>query len=309
MGKGSKMKYAKLHYNKDAQVDTVGGGNLETDIPENVSGGVASLDTMPTIPDDFEGSELATMGRGPSGLENIDDLMPATPAEPNPKGVETPEGGNDPDKEVRDAAYWQSKHDKQEYQHQLDMANLKVEILAEVVGNKNEPALTPEPELKAPVRPANFDAFEAYNNPDSESYQWREADADYRAQAMVQAVRQEFSQKDQERDAITQRAQSIQRIEAQATQLAGNDPTKAKDFIAFLNSPKSYDLGFMYQAFQASKSNVNVPPPALQNFQKNLENQNQPPDPGQVHAEAPRVLNEQDQFNEGRKRNLQRATY
>lgn len=303
------MKYAKIHRNKDAQTDTVVGGNLETDIPDNVQGGVASLDTMQEIPDDFEGSELAKMGQGPSGLEDISELVPPTPAEETPPAEQTPEnqGGKDP---AKDAAYWQSQHDKREHEHKLEMEQMKNEFLQQMqqVQNPQKPAESAE-EIKPPQRPADFDAFEAFNAPESESYKWREANEEFKMKQIADSIRSEFKQESEKKQQEIARKQALANIQSEALRLANNDVQAQSEFIAFLNSPKSYSLEFMYQAFQASKSNAKVPSQGEQNILQNQRNNGMPTDTGIVNAEAPRILNEEQKFNEARKRNTARVDY
>mgnify|MGYP006863450821 FL=1 len=288
----------------DAHVESAVSEN-PVEIPLMDSTGVASLNTMQEIPDDFENSEFAMHGDNGSGLTPIDEIIPPTPAE----GVETPPAENpgEPSKEVRDAAYWQSQHDKREHEHKLEMQNLKDEILREI----KPPQAEPEPvvELVAPKRPRDFDAFEAYNNEESEAYKWREVHEQYLVDKATKAVKDEFQQREEVTNKTLQRQQAVSRIEQTALQLAG-DPAKGKEFINFLNSNESYSLEFMYQAFEARNGNQIQPPStAEESFKQNERNNSMPADPGIVTGEAPKVLNEEQKFNQARARGLQRPNY
>ena len=311
------MKYAKLNHSPDAPLEQVGGGNLNIDIPESISGGDASLDTMPQIPDDFDGSQLATLGAAPGGLEDYDELLPATPAVIDPANpvvepVVESAVGNDPQtvKQTEDAAFWQSKHDKLQNDFELKLERTKNEILQQTMQERGQPDPEPVVELKAPVKPSDYDSFEADSNPDSSSYKWREAVEDYKVQKAVNAVKAELTEKDQQRDQQTARATAVQNIKTQALQFAGNDQAKADQFVQFLNSPQSYDLGLIYRAYEASIETPNIPSVAQQNLEQNQRLNQAPIDPaGVVSGQAPQVLSDEQKFNEARKRNLQRADY
>jgi len=259
-----------------------GQGNV-TEIPVMESGGVASLATMQNMPDSFDVDELASMGNGPTSLQPMEDILPhssepqpvVSPDEPNPAEA----GGKDP---VKDASYWQSQHDKKEHEHQLELAQVKNDALQSQLAQQNQPDNTPAPEPVAPSRPQDFDAFEAYNTPESESYKWR----------------------------VSDEQQAVTAIESKAMQLAGNDATKQKAFIDFMNSSESYSIDFMYQAFQAKQNgNQTIPSTTQQTFDQNLRNNQMPNDPGVVAGQAPQVVNDQDKFNQGRQAMGQKVNY
>ena len=329
-GKEVKMETANTQTTDASQCNA---GN-ENPIQSMETGGVASLSTMQEIPENFDESGLATAGQGPSGLTPIDDLYPAPeggndPSQqilennPTPDGGEN-QGGKDPEK---DAAFWQGKHDKDAHAHQVEMDNLKTEYAPAMQLDQqmrsdeglrnavnaylnNEPAQPATPVVEtAPERPANFDAFEAHNSPESESYKWREASEQFRIDQAINGVRSEFQEKSNKETAVANRRNAVAKIEAQAMQLANNDQTVQKEFITFMNSPESYSLDFMFQAFQASKGNANLPSAAQENFEQNARNNQMPGDPGLVSGQSPQVMNDQDQFNQGRKAMSQRKDY
>jgi hypothetical protein len=290
----------------DAHVESAVSEN-PVEIPMMESAGVASLNTMQEIPDDFENSEFALRGDAPNRLTPIDEILALPKAAGEEPSAKNPE---EPSKEVRDAAYWQSEHDKKEYQHKLDLQNLRDEILREV--KATQPQAKPEPvvELVAPKKPRDFDAFEAENNPDSESYKYREAREQYLVDKATKAVKDEFQQREAKTNQTIRRQQAVSQIEQTSFQLAGNDQAKAKAFVDYLNSPESYSLEFMYKAFEAKNGNRIQPPSnAEESFKQNERNNLMPTDPGLVTGEAPKTLNDEQRFNQARARGIQRPTY
>jgi len=307
----------------DAQPVPAGGENIATQTPP--SGGVASLATMQPILDDFDKNPLAAYGPAPTGLTPIEDLYQAPSAQPQPgdelqphemgsdepKPEETPTAkpeevtGKDP---VKDAAYWQSQHDKREHEHKLELERVRNELLQEMIQRKPEVA-EPIVELVAPKRPADFDAFESHNNPDSESYKWREANEQYKIDLAVSKIEEKFKAKEQEQTQAQKRQQNINSIEMKALELAKNDVATQKEFIGFLNSPESYSLDFMFQAFQASKNKNATVSAAQESFEQNARNNRMPTDPGLVSGQAPQIMSEEQKFNQGRKAMAQRQDY
>lgn len=233
--------------------------NAEQVAPEETAGNTEGIfdDTQPMTYEDVNQDEDPTQG-SQSVITDYDDDSPKEPSDDNlPDSVKAYRELQS--KADRDAqALKKAKEEQEAYKAQLDELNVYKPVIRYLEENpqvidqlatigkeptQQEQVTKVEPELKEPERPSTYDKFAAYNDPDSESFKYREQMDDYRVRKMemveanIERKRQEYEETIARKEAETRQRlaeQELHRVLARDFQMSESE---RKDFIEFSNNP------------------------------------------------------------------------
>ena len=153
----------------------------------------------------------------------------------------------------KQAKYFQSQKDKlyEENQSLQKYAKLGQALKArpDVVKAMKEKLSNPEQqELK---RPENFDPWEAYNDPKSESYK-------YRMEEMAHTINNTVEEKVRQRTSHIEQEQGMQRLEGELRQ-RGMNKSQIDDFVKFTESdPNDFSIDKILSMYNAYKGNDSI---------------------------------------------------
>lgn len=175
-------------------------------------------------------------------------------------------------------SYWQSeaakaKNELNVLKQQLEILTPYIPVIRYIQENpeiieKIEGSLgqnQQEPQLQRPTpppKPANYNPIEAYNDPESESFKWREANEAYREQLAdyllkMEELRQEAFRKAQEERAFIE--QRNQQYKQAATILATQYNMSEPDIVEFIqkySDPKSISLDNLVKLYMLEKGQI-----------------------------------------------------
>ncbi len=198
----------------------------------------------------------------------------------NPESAEQEKGLPEQDWE-KSAKYYQSEKDKMYTENQ----NLKMQL--EKLGTANEERVQEEEAVRPPE---SFDPWEAYNDPNSESYQFRQQMEEINIAKAVASSQKNIEDKMH----IDKR---LQEFDNELTQ-QGLSAEEKESFYAFANRPLS-ELGTdkLVSMWQAADSRVNTMQNASgpREFDKVRRNLKEPTPAGVLQGEQPPAVNETDE--------------
>ena len=180
----------------------------------------------------------------------------------------------------KSAKHFQSEKDKMFAENQAlkqQLESLKAQTAEEP---KEEVSIAP---------PENFDPWEAYNDPNSESYAFRQKMEEINIAKAVESSQKQLEEK-------MQADKKLQEFDNQLTQ-AGLSESDKQQFYAFANRPLS-EMGTdkLVAMWRAADGRVNTPQNASgpREFDKIRQNQAEPTPAGVLQGEQPPVVNQED---------------
>lgn len=127
----------------------------------------------------------------------------------------------------------------------------------------------PEPSLKQPEKPTkpnNYDALDAYSDPSSESFQYRESVDSYRDSMLEysNAENQSLRQSIEQERAVQQQRETEQNLKQQLVSQYEMKNDEVDKFVQYMSSPESMTLGNLVTLWNAQNNVVSAdtPPPA-----------------------------------------------
>lgn len=173
-------------------------------------------------------------------------------------------------------AYWQSEAAKAQNQaklleQQISLMSPYMPVVRYIQENPNiletiEQSLGQKPQQDAgpqrpqpPQKPAEYNAVEAYNDPESTSFKYREANEQYREELanyllnMEQKRQEEYTRAQEERQFIEQRNQQLRQVATSLTTQYGLSNDDALEFIRLYDDPKSVTLDRLVQLYRFEK--------------------------------------------------------
>ena len=252
------------------------------------------------------------------------------------EGVETPvEETPQENPEEQRHEYWQSKYDQKASEYNRMEQRIKeleqLEPIAQHIDNnpwildnvaKSLSGDTPQvpsqeksvESLKKPERPSkpsNYDASEAYMDPESASFKYRENLDDYREELVnyqegLEAQRQaELNKQYEQQQMQSQQAMARQQEEAMMRNLTdsyGYTPERADEFVKYYSSPDSISLENLValDRIRNAPSTAEVQTRQKAEMMKNRQSRVAVPPPASVGSGQPEAqYNEEDLFNLG----------
>ena len=258
------------------------------------------------------------------------DLDPSTGQEAAAPINQTTENGVDPKEDTNRYEYWQSQADKAKselsglreeldyYRNSLAPVEQIIRQNPEVLDSLEAKLSNGQPagqtqmgvqqtSLKEPIepeRPVNYNEVDAYNDPESKSFQYRVAKENYRDEYLgylknVDAQRQaemnaayQQQMEAQQHEAIRQQAYS------HAINNYGWDNKKASEFIEWSSAPENLSMDNLAKLFEL-RTNGN---PVVQQKTQEMQNQAQrlsvPTDPSVISGKSEQPRTEEQQFND-----------
>jgi len=186
-------------------------------------------------------------------------------ADTSEKGAEQSNSQEEKTDWEKSAKYFQSEKDKVLVENEKIKADLeKYKALGEIVEQrkdiqqliagaiKGEPIQAIEKVDNTPKQPEDFDPWEAFNDPESESYNYRQELSKHENAKANAAVKQEITQEMAMKEKLNQ-------FDRELTEL-GLDANKKKDFYKFANTPISQmNTDTLVTMWQAADKKVNTP--------------------------------------------------
>ena len=276
----------------------------------------------------FQG-ELSAEAPQVESVPNV-DLDPATGQEGAEPISKTTENGVDQKEDTNRYEYWQSQADKAKSElsglrEELDyyrnsmapveqMLRQNPEVLdsLEAKLSNGQPAGqtqmgVQQSSLKEPTepeKPVNYNEVDAYNDPESKSFQYRIAKENYRDEYLgylkgVDAQRQADMQKAYEQQAVAQQQEAIrQQAYSHAVNNYGWDNQKAGEFIQWASAPDNLSMDNLAKLFEL-RTNAN---PVVQQKTQEMQNQAQrlsvPKDPSVITGKSEQPRTEEQAFSD-----------
>ena len=266
----------------------------------------------------------------PSGDIPTADIDPVSGQEVAAPISETTENSVDPKEDTNRYEYWQSQADKAK----SELSNLREELdyyrnsMAPVEQMiKNNPEVLDSLEAKLsngqpagqtqmgvqqtslkeptePEKPVNYNEVDAYNDPESKSFQYRVAKENYRDEYLgylrnVDAQRQaEMQQAYQQQMAQQQEEAMRQQAYSHAVNNYGWDNKKASEFIEWSSAPENLSMDNLAKLFEL-RTNAN---PVVQQKTQEMQNQAQrlsvPKDPSVITGKSEQPRTEEQSFSD-----------
>ena len=298
----------------DAPVETVSVPAQNASIPVDAgNGGLASPMGNEAIANEMGGSKAAGWSNGQTTV-----VEPQAPVEYQQQAEPAPLDNLSHDvpakEDPRRFEYWQSQADRMRGENE----HLKQEIgsiknyLAEreqaspsnlEVQGSPVPTGNPEAGLKAPVqptKPSNYNEVDAFNDPNSASFQYRNQMDAYRDDvATYMLQRESVREKQQLMQARKQQDQMVnQQAYTHAVSNYGWSPDQANDFINWSRNPQNVTIDHLAKLYEMDKRGVN--PQSEMKRQEMLRQQEraQVPRTSQVTpAPAPPQITEEQAFS------------
>ena len=266
----------------------------------------------------------------PSGDIPTADIDPVSGQEVAAPISETTENSVDPKEDTNRYEYWQSQADKAK----SELSNLREELdyyrnglqpveqmirqnpdvlssLEAKLSNGQPAGQTPmgvqQTSLKEPTepeKPVNYNEVDAYNDPESKSFQYRIAKENYRDEYLgylknVDAQRQaEMQQAYQQQMAQQQEEAMRQQAYSHAVNNYGWDNQKAGEFIQWASAPENLSMDNLAKLFEL-RTNAN---PVVQQKTQEMQNQAQrlsvPKDPSVITGKSEQPRTEEQAFSD-----------
>ena len=258
------------------------------------------------------------------------DLDPVTGKEVAAPINQTTENGVDPKEDTNRYEYWQSQADKAKSElsglrEELDyyrnsmapveqMLRQNPEVLDSLeakLSNGQPAGQTPmgvqQTSLKEPTepeKPVNYNEVDAYNDPESKSFQYRIAKENYRDEYLnylkgVDAQRQSEMQQAYQQQMAQQQQEAIrQQAYSHAVNNYGWDNQKAGEFIQWASAPDNLSMDNLAKLFEL-RTNTN---PVVQQKTQEMQNQAQrlsvPKDPSVITGKSEQPITEEQSFSD-----------
>ena len=266
----------------------------------------------------------------PSGNIPTTDVDPASGQEVAAPISETTENSVDPKEDTNRYEYWQSQADKAKSElsglrEELDYYRNSMAPVEQIIRNNPEvlnsleaklsngqpagqtPMGVQQTSLKEPTepeKPVNYNEVDAYNDPESKSFQYRVAKENYRDEYLgylknVDAQRQAEMQTQYEQQVAVQQQQAIQQqAYSHAVNNYGWDNAKANEFIKWASAPDNLSMDNLAKLFEL-RTNAN---PVVQQKTQEMQNQAQrlsvPKDPSVITGKSEQPRTEEQQFSD-----------
>ena len=268
----------------------------------------------------------------PSGFVTADDAISSQP-----------QAGESQDDLAKDDPrrheYWQSKHDKvmselsdargqiDYYRDTLDPIKTGLQqnpdildALEQRVAGSNgqvngspqqaqQPAGNQQPSLQPPVRPQTpmtYNEVDAFNDPESESFKYRQTKEQYNDQ-MIDYYGQVDAQRHQKATQFLQQQQNqmyLDNIKTTATNSLGYDSDKANRFMSYVQNPQNITTERMAALFEMEEAYNNGQTKDTVERQRKAEEYQRQKDMQMMHTpvsveagQSPTPMTQQDQFN------------
>jgi len=230
---------------------------------------------------------------------------------------------NDPqDPKGKRFAYWQSQamreaNKSKQLENQINMVNPYMPIIRYIQENPNvldiiENSLGGEqPQQEQgiqrplpPQKPEYYNKSEAFNDPESESFKYREANETYREQLAEyllnkeQLREEEYKRTQQERMYVEQRNQQIGSVITKLTTQYGFNQSDASEFVQMFDDPKAVTFENLIQLYRFNKGQTTphqVNPKVQQMLQR--QGKNIPLPAGINGGETSLPVSDEDIFN------------
>jgi len=231
-------------------------------------------------PQEQEGfQQVEPFGEGSSENLSVEDAFFGTqeeaPVEGQPSTEETVEQPQqvDPSNDEKRYQYWQSRADKLQNQlNQMQNQAPPPQQVQQPVAEEPAPSMEsfpPPPER--PARPRNFSRSEAYNDPDSESARYLDAQDDWRAemdeynslkneyqaaivQERVDAIEANRQKEIKQREAMMQQQRQAQEIDQYVQGHYGLTAEESQQFMQEMSDPKSLSMDNLVQLWRMKNS-------------------------------------------------------
>jgi len=258
------------------------------------------------------------------------DLNPTTGQEVAAPISETTENGVDPKEDTNRYEYWQSQADKAKSElsglrEELDYYRNSMAPVEQII--KNNPEVLDSLEAKLsngqpagqtqmgvqqtslkeptePEKPVNYNEVDAYNDPESKSFEYRVAKENYRDEYLgylrnVDAQRQAEMQAQYEQQMAVQQQQAMQQqAYSHAVNNYGWDNAKANEFIKWASAPDNLSMDNLAKLFEL-RTNAN---PVVQQKTQEMQNQAQrlsvPKDPSVITGKSEQPRTEEQSFSD-----------
>ena len=276
----------------------------------------------------FQG-EFAAEAPQVETIPNV-DLDPVTGKEVAAPINQTTENGVDPKEDTNRYEYWQSQADKAKSElsglreeldyyrnslapvEQIIRQNPEVLDSLEAKLSNGQPAGQPQmgvqqTSLKEPIepeKPVNYNEVDAYNDPESKSFQYRVAKENYRDEYLgylrnVDAQRQAEMNYAYQQQMQAQQAEAIrQQAYSHAVNNYGWDNKKASEFIEWSSAPENLSMDNLAKLFEL-RTNGN---PVVQQKTQEMQNQAQrlsvPKDPSVMTGKSEQPRTDEQAFSD-----------
>jgi hypothetical protein len=266
----------------------------------------------------------------PSGDIPTTDVDPVSGQEAAAPINETTENGVDPKEDTNRYEYWQSQADKAKSElsglrEELDyyrnsmapveqMLRQNPEVLDSLEAKLSNGQLAGQPSIGVqqtslkeptePEKPVNYNEVDAYNDPESKSFQYRVAKENYRDEYLsylknVDAQRQAEMQAQYEQQVAVQQQQAMeQQAYSHAINNYGWDNAKANEFIKWASAPDNLSMDNLAKLFEL-RTNAN---PVVQQKTQEMQNQAQrlsvPKDPSVITGKSEQPRTEEQSFSD-----------
>jgi len=236
--------------------------------------------------------------------EEAPEMLVQMPENQEP-GAQTPVQ----DEEVQRYQYWQSQADKakaelaalQEYAPLIQYIRSDPEALTVLQQRAMEKNGVPQRDVLAPpvapARPESYNDYDAYNEPDSPSYQFRVARDEYNVQLTEYLVRKDQYREEQFRIAQQQQAMEMQQRQAlqQTYQMLsgqyGLNQHEALEFVQMFSDDKSINMDNLVELYRLRKGSVAQP------LRQQQQKWQPVPPVAQTTMQTKNSLSDQDRFN------------
>ena len=265
-------------------------------------------------------------------VENVptSDIDPVSGQEVAAPINETTENGVNPKEDTNRYEYWQSQADKAKSElsnlrEELDYYRNGLQPVEQMIRQNPEVLSSLETKLSnglsagqtqmgvqqtslkeptAPEKPVNYNEVDAYNDPESKSFQYRVAKESYRDDYLdylknVDAQRQTEMNAAYERQMVQQQEEAMkQQAYSHAVNNYGWDNNKAGEFIQWASAPENLSMDNLAKLFEL-RTNAN---PVVQQKTQEMQNQAQrlsvPKDPSVITGKSEQPRTEEQAFSD-----------
>jgi hypothetical protein len=271
----------------DAPVQNVGVPVENTSIPvEAGNGGLASPMGNDAIANEMGGSKAAGWSTGQTTVVEpqapVEYQQQAEPAPLDNLSHEAP-AKEDP----RRFEYWQSQADRMRGENQMlkqEIGDIKSYLQSREQQSPSNaapqgspvPTGNPESGLKAPVqptKPSNYNEVDAFNDPNSASFQYRNEVDKYRDDVTTYMLKKDQVREKMQINAMRKQQENMinQQAHTHAVNNYGWSPEQANDFIEWSRNPQNVTVDHLAKIYEMSKRGVN--PQAQMKRQEMLKQQ------------------------------------
>lgn len=257
----------------DAPVENVGAPVENASVPYDAgTGGLASPMGNDAIANEMGGTKAAGWSNGqttvveePAPVEyqqqanpnSLDNLSHETPAKEDPRRFE----------------YWQSQADRMRGENQMlkeEIGDIKSYLQAREQQSPSNaapqgspvPTGNPESGLKAPVqptKPSNYNEVDAFNDPNSASFQYRNQMESYRDDVTTYMLRKDKVRENMQLQQMRKQQENMvnQQAHTHAVSNYGWSPDQANDFIQWSRDPKNVTIDHLAKLYEMDKRGIN----------------------------------------------------